>query len=92
MSMTLGEGKSTILTVEGTSVDGMLFYQWIVDDSALVGETNDILELNDVTNDTEGAYRVLVANKLGDAFGVDSDTVDIVVSTLSHNPISYFLV
>lgn len=60
----VAQGANATFTVEAAS-DVAISYQWKLNETGLPGATNATLQLNRVTTNQAGAYRVVVSNSFG---------------------------
>lgn len=64
-SQTVNEGATVTFTVGTSFSDPSIVYQWLLDGSELMDETNSTLRITDVAVTDTGVYSVILSNLLG---------------------------
>jgi hypothetical protein len=86
VGMTINQGQNATFTV-GVDGGGSYTYQWKKDGSSLLGATNSILRLVNVTAAQAGGYSVVVTNASGSAISSSAALTVNVPLTITSNPV-----
>jgi len=73
----LREGESVTLRVGATNTVGAISYQWLRNNIAIPGATNDTLTLTNIQVGEAGSYSVVVSNPFGEVTSTASVAVEV---------------
>jgi hypothetical protein len=79
---------ATVFFYVGATGDAPLLYQWQFNSADIGSATNNYLQLNNVTTNDAGDYRVVISNPVGTA---TSDVARLVIANQSYTPAQLWL-